>query len=99
MIEKKQMNLFEYVKAFGTSKGFVGKSFWSPEFEIYKCAVCKKQIKYIQVTCSKNCYRTYRKQMNKTQNCQRYYNTNQQIKKLDKDEFFLLIQQKYGGLK
>ncbi len=52
------MNLFNYVKLHGTSKGFIGKSFFIPnqEPEIFNCIICKEPVHDIKrLTCSSDC--------------------------------------------
>ena len=90
------MNLFRYVEAFGTAKGFVGKGFFSSEFYNLKCSVCKKVLpNNNRITCSNVCAIKHKIIAGRARRLNQYYGVSPDFKKLGRREFILLMQKKY----
>lgn len=91
------MNLFDYVRAFGSAKGFTGKAFFSQEFDRLKCSICGKVLQdNTRPTCSLGCSEKYRKATKKSRSFVDYCHGTE-IKKLDTEEFRLFLKEKYGA--
>lgn len=79
------MNLFKYFEVFGHVKCFSRKKgFFSPEYTKFKCEICLKPVQnYWQYTCSKECWKIYKK------------NKDNELKKFNKHQLIQYMQEKY----